>query len=178
MPGGGGAPKGMGGKPDGGAPGILGGAPIGGGGLPYGIGLPAIMGGAAPGGAARPIPRPAGIPRPGPACNCVCGPVRSAGGGPSTLRLTILSPRSMIKPRFLFCSGAGASISSSSSSSLSSPFSNLAFWEVAFRFFDLFFNLRNSSAAEQILSQSFQHSGYQSAILTICQDEIHMLIEC
>ena len=57
--------------------------------------------------APRPIPRPAAIPLPGPAMiPDLSSPV--TGGGPSTLTLTIVSPRRITRPRVRFCWTVGA----------------------------------------------------------------------
>jgi len=112
-----------------------------GGGIPpgYAIGRAAIEGGGMPAGGippAKPIPRPAGMPRPGPGASCVAE-LLSSGGGPSTLMLTIVSPRRMIKPSVRFCCGSGAFTLSSSSSSAS-------FSAPLFPFFPARLNARNS----------------------------------
>jgi hypothetical protein len=57
--------------------------------------------------APSPIPRPAGTPRPGPASiDDFSSP--PTGGGPSTLTLTIVSPRRITRPRVRFCCTVGA----------------------------------------------------------------------
>lgn len=135
--GGNGIPGGMpGGRNPGGGPGMPGG--------PYGMGRPAnakprrniwsvfciaVAGSTkvhAPGGII-PIPRPAGMPRPGPGRSCKQTRGQSCnhqinlgkpltafflsssttGGGPSTLRLTTVSPRKITRPsvRFMSCGG-------------------------------------------------------------------------
>jgi len=84
-----------------GAPGMPGGAKGMGGRATAGIPIGGIM----------PIPRPAGIPRPGPTGNVLFLSSSTVGGGPSTLRLTTVSPRRMTSPRvrFISCSGAVSS---------------------------------------------------------------------
>ena len=135
----------------------------------YAMGLPAIMGGGTPAGRERPIPRPAGAPRPGPGASCVlriyqggrvsegdnkrrrkdiltalpCCAVLSCGGGAITLRLTTVSPRRMMRPNVRFCSGSGTLTASSSSSSAPAPSA------LDFAFLLLRFRRRNSSAAEE-----------------------------
>jgi len=90
-----------GGKPGGlnpgGGPGIPGGA--------KGIGGRASEGG--PIGGIMPIPRPAGIPRPGPTGSAFFLSSSTMGGGPSTLKLTTVSPRSITRPSVLFISCSG-----------------------------------------------------------------------
>lgn len=99
MPGGNpiGPPGGL--KPGGGIPGIPG-MPGGGNGIP----LP-IPGGIAPMGGIIPIPLPAGPPRPGPGNKpAVFLSSSTIGGGPSTDKLTIISPRKITSPSDLFSS--------------------------------------------------------------------------
>jgi len=103
-------------KPGGGN-GIPGGAPGKPGGLKPGGGPPGIPGGpngmggrwsaGAPIGGIIPIPRPAGIPRPGPTGRAFFLSSSWTGGGPSTDKLTTVSPRRMTKPsvRFISCMG-------------------------------------------------------------------------
>lgn len=63
-------------------------------------------------GGIMPIPRPAGIPLPGPTGSVDFLSSSPAGGGPSTLRLTTVSPRRITRPSVLFISCTGpASVS-------------------------------------------------------------------
>lgn len=57
--------------------------------------------------APRGMPRPAGIPRPGPAIKPAFSSA-VAGGGPSTVTLTIVSPRRITSPSVRFCCTVGA----------------------------------------------------------------------
>jgi len=74
-----------------------------------GIGGRANEGG--PIGGIIPMPRPAGIPRPGPIGSAFFLSSSTTGGGPSTLKLTTVSPLKITSPRALFisCSGADSS---------------------------------------------------------------------
>lgn len=65
----------------------------------------------APIGGIIPMPRPAGMPRPGPTGSAFFLSSSTIGGGPSTLRLTTVSPRKITSPsvRFISCSGAVSS---------------------------------------------------------------------
>jgi len=80
-------------------------------------GGPCMLGGPKPnppGGAGGiiPMPRPAGMPRPGPTGKADFLSSSTTGGGPSTLRLTTVSPRKITRPsvRFISCM-AGVSVS-------------------------------------------------------------------
>lgn len=57
--------------------------------------------------APRGMPRPAGTPFPGPAANPLLSSP-AVGGGPSTVTLTIDSPRRMTRPSVRFCCTDGA----------------------------------------------------------------------
>ena len=140
-------PGGGGAKPGGGPTGMPGG-----GGIPIG-GRP--ISGAMP----RPAPRPVGTPWPGPgAMGASCF---GSGGGASTLKLMIVSPRRITSPnvRFCSCTGAGTSSSSSSSSTWPSAVSPCATFCFLFGLFACFFVLgfirRNSSAARQHLPVTY-----------------------
>lgn len=84
-------------------------------------------------GGTTPIPRPAGMPRPPPGTRVGALSSCTTGGGPSTLRLTMVSPLKMIRPNVRFIS--------SSSESSGTPFAVAA--AVPFFFFCL--TNRNSS---------------------------------
>lgn len=98
----GGAPGKPGGRKPGGGPGMPGGAKGMGGRCREGAPIGGIM----------PIPRPAGMPLPGPAGSEFFLSSSPAGGGPSTLKLTTVSPRRITRPSVLFISCTGpASVS-------------------------------------------------------------------
>lgn len=75
----------------------------------------------------------------------------SAGGGPSTLKLTMPSPRRMMRPSVRFCSGSGTGTSSLSAASSAAAAAALRFLP------PLRFSLRNSSAARAMSREDGQH---------------------